>query len=123
MPYPRFCAYAVSKAGLIQPTRSLAEELREYDIQVNAIDPGVMDTAMQEEIRNLGPSALGEETHRHFMEFKEQDALKDPKELAVLASFLAASPGADHLSGHFGTLTEYRHLGWQPDGAWGPGHR
>ncbi|MDZ7695395.1 MAG: SDR family oxidoreductase [Deltaproteobacteria bacterium] len=58
MAFPRFCAYSVSKAGIIQLTRSLAEELKAHHIQVNAVDPGVMDTSMQEEIREMGPSVL-----------------------------------------------------------------
>lgn len=43
MPFPRFCAYAVTRAGVIQMARSLAEEWRPMNIQVNAIDPGVRD--------------------------------------------------------------------------------
>ena len=113
MPFPRFCAYAVSKAGVIQFTRSLAEELKGYNIQVNAIDPGVMDTAMQQEIRNLGVSALGKDLYRHFWEYKDKRVLKDPAEVAPLAVFLA-STDADHLSGHFGTHDYYTHFGWRP---------
>jgi NAD(P)-dependent dehydrogenase (short-subunit alcohol dehydrogenase family) len=52
-PFSRFRAYGVSKAGIIQLTRSLSEELKEMNIQVNAIDPGVMDTGMQGRIRTL----------------------------------------------------------------------
>ena len=37
MPYSRFCAYSVSKAGVIQLTRSLSEEFKDMNIQVNAI--------------------------------------------------------------------------------------
>jgi NAD(P)-dependent dehydrogenase (short-subunit alcohol dehydrogenase family) len=112
MAYPRFCAYSVSKAGLIQLTRSLAEELKEHNIQVNAIDPGVMDTAMQEAIRSLGPATLGTEVHRHFVSYQEKGALKDPHEVARLAVFLA-SPESDNLTGHWGTLGDYRSLGWK----------
>jgi 3-oxoacyl-[acyl-carrier protein] reductase len=111
MAYPRFCAYAVSKAGLIQMTRSLAEEWRPMNIQVNAIDPGVMDTGMQEGVRGLGPAVLGQELHDRFVEFKEKGLLKDPERVALLAVYLA-SPSSNHLSGHFGTLDYYRRLGW-----------
>ncbi len=111
MAYPRFCAYAVSKAGEIQMTRSLAEEWRPMNIQVNAIDPGLMDTGFQEGVRSLGPGVLGKELHERFAEFKEKGLLKDPERVAPLAVYLA-SPSSDHLSGHFGTLDYYRHLGW-----------
>jgi len=112
MPFPRFCAYSVSKAGIIQLTRSLSEELSEMNIQVNAIDPGVMDTSMQEEIRALGPSVLGESIYGRFLEYKEKGHLKDPREVATLAVFLA-SDDSDHLSGHNGTLSDYADLGWR----------
>ncbi len=112
MPFPRFCAYSVSKAGIIQLTRSLSEELEPLNIQVNAIDPGVMDTHMQEEIRALGVSVLGESVYQDFVEYKNAGALKDPAEVASLAVFLASKKGTP-LSGHFGTLSDYARLGWR----------
>lgn len=111
MPFPRFCAYGVSKAGVIQMTRSLAEEFRGLNIQVNAIDPGVMDTGMQEEVRRLGVGVLGAEIHARFRGFKELGQLKDPARVAELAVFLASSE-ADPLSGHIGSLEYYQGLGW-----------
>jgi len=111
MAYPRFCAYAVSKAGEIQMTRSLAEEWKPMNIQVNAIDPGLLDTGLQEGVRGLGPGVLGKELHDRFAECKEKGLLKDPERVAPLAVYLA-SPSSDHLSGHFGTLDYYRRLGW-----------
>lgn len=112
MPFPRFCAYSVSKAGLIQLTRSLAEEMKPHNIQVNAIDPGVMDTSMQKKLRDMGPDILGESLHQNFMSYKERGHLKDPAEVTLLAVFLA-SAAADHLTGHSGTLSDYRDLGWK----------
>ncbi|MFY9397453.1 MAG: SDR family NAD(P)-dependent oxidoreductase [Desulfomonilia bacterium] len=113
MPYPRFLAYAVSKAGAIQFTRSLASEFRDRNIQVNAIDPGVMDTSMQERLREMGPEVLGEEVHLNFVEYRQRGQLKDPAIVADLAVFLASSD-SDHLTGEIGTLAQYRRLGWKP---------
>jgi NAD(P)-dependent dehydrogenase (short-subunit alcohol dehydrogenase family) len=110
--FPRFCAYGVSKAGVIQMTRALAEEFRGLNIQVNAIDPGVMDTGMQEEVRGLGREVLGDEIHARFRGFKEQGLLKDPARVAELVVFLASSD-ADPLTGHIGSLEYYQGLGWR----------
>ena len=41
--------YAVSKAGMVQLTRSMALELARFDIRVNAIAPGYFDTEMNNE--------------------------------------------------------------------------
>ncbi len=112
MAFPKFCAYSVAKAGIIQLTRSLSAELKEFNIQVNAIDPGVMNTSMQDRIRSLGPEVLGKSIHDQFVEYKKQNILKNPEEAAELAVFLA-SADADHLSGHNGTLSDYLQLGWQ----------
>ncbi len=113
MPYPRFCAYAVSKAGAIQLTRSLASEMQPWNIQVNAIDPGVMDTSMQDYLRQMDPGILSEDIHRNFVAYKEQGMLKDPRAVARLAVFLA-SDDSSHITGETGTLGHYRKLGWRP---------
>ena len=114
MPFPRFCAYSVSKAGLIQLTLSLSEELKDLGIRVNAIDPGVMNTKMQQELRSMGVEVLGEVISRHFIEYKKEGHLKDPGEVARLAVFLASSE-ADHLNGQVGTLNDYRNRGWRDE--------
>ena len=41
---PGLSAYGASKAGVLNLTQSLAEELKEHNINVNAIIPGTMDT-------------------------------------------------------------------------------
>ncbi len=42
---PNFSAYAISKAGVLRLTESLAAEVQNYNITVNAIIPGTIDTA------------------------------------------------------------------------------
>jgi 3-oxoacyl-[acyl-carrier protein] reductase len=111
MPFPKLCAYSVSKAGIIQLTRSLSMELEPLNIQVNAIDPGMMDTKLQERIRSFGPAVLGTSVHENMMEYKNKNLLKDPAEIAALAVILASSK-ADRLSGYNGTLSEYANLGY-----------
>jgi NAD(P)-dependent dehydrogenase (short-subunit alcohol dehydrogenase family) len=49
--YPTY-AYAVSKAGVIALTRCLAGGLARYNIRVNCVSPGLMDTPMAGNIQN-----------------------------------------------------------------------
>jgi NAD(P)-dependent dehydrogenase (short-subunit alcohol dehydrogenase family) len=41
--------YAISKAGVVQMTKTLALELARYNIRVNALAPGYLDTALNRE--------------------------------------------------------------------------
>jgi NAD(P)-dependent dehydrogenase (short-subunit alcohol dehydrogenase family) len=111
MPFPRFCAYSVSKAGIIQLTRSLSEELKPFNVQVNAVDPGLMDTTIGNDIRAMGPDVLGEGLYNQMIEYKEQGLLKDPRDVADLVAYLASIDSGD-MTGHIGTLKYYRGLGW-----------
>ncbi len=95
-PFPHFCAYGVSKAGVDQITRSLGEEFREKNIQVNSLDPGVMDTSMQNQIRGLSDK-LRQDILRQFVGFHEKGQLQDPMEIAEVAVFLASSE-SDHIT-------------------------
>lgn len=62
--------YAVSKAGLIQMTRALALEWARYNIRVNALSPGYVETdinrdylhsdAAQEQIKRIPTRRIGE---------------------------------------------------------------
>jgi len=108
---PLFGVYSVAKAGVIHLTRILAEELRDYNIQVNGLDPGVMDTRMQEELRNLGPGVLGDEIHREFSGYKVKGILKPPEKVAHLAVFLA-SEESNSITGENGTESHYKRFGY-----------
>lgn len=44
--YPLMSAYAASKHGVLGLTKSLSEELKPYNIQVNAVCPAMVDTDM-----------------------------------------------------------------------------
>jgi len=109
---PPFGAYSVAKAGLIHLTRFMAEELKDYHIQVNGLDPGIMDTRMQEEIRASGPEVLGLELYKQILGWKKRGELKAPERVARLAVFLA-SAASDSINGENGTETYYRKRGYR----------
>lgn len=94
---PNLTPYMVAKAGLIHFTKQLSRELKEYNIQVNVIHPGVMDTRMQEDIRKAGTKAIGTDM---FERLKEEGILESPDEPAKLILFLA-SKAADGINGEY----------------------
>jgi 3-oxoacyl-[acyl-carrier protein] reductase len=59
-PRPNFSAYAASKAAVVRLTETLAEEVRPYHIQVNAIAPGAVNTQMLDEVLVAGAAAGAE---------------------------------------------------------------
>jgi 3-oxoacyl-[acyl-carrier protein] reductase len=87
-PRPRFSAYAASKAAVVRLTETLAAELRDCNIQVNAIAPGAVNTRMLEEVLTAG-AAAGEEALRGAEKQLETGGTPSwvPAELAV---FLAS---------------------------------
>jgi NAD(P)-dependent dehydrogenase (short-subunit alcohol dehydrogenase family) len=56
-PKPNFSAYACSKAAVVRLTETLAEEVKDYNIQVNAIAPGAIKTRMVKQIVEAGEAA------------------------------------------------------------------
>lgn len=96
-PRPNFTAYACSKAAIVGTTEALAQELRSYNIDINAVATGAMNTAMTYEVLDLGPGVVGEE---EFNQAKKrlQDGGTDPQIPADLILFLA-SEKADGLTG------------------------
>ncbi len=96
-PRPNLTPYMVAKAAMIHFTKQLSRELKKYNIQANAIHPGVMDTRMQEEIRKAGTKAIGTDM---FERLKEEGMLRAPDEPAKLILFLASNE-ADGITGEF----------------------
>jgi NAD(P)-dependent dehydrogenase (short-subunit alcohol dehydrogenase family) len=58
-PLPMISAYAASKAAVIRFVETLAAEVREFRIDVNAIAPGALNTRMLEEVLKAGPEKVG----------------------------------------------------------------
>lgn len=83
-------AYASSKAALIAATKTMALELGETGIRVNAIAPGVIETPMTE--------ALSEEVIERKMKHIELDRLGKPEEVANLITYLS-SDLSSHVTG------------------------
>jgi NAD(P)-dependent dehydrogenase (short-subunit alcohol dehydrogenase family) len=106
-----FGAYSVTKAGLNHLTRFMAAELKGHNIQVNGLDPGVMDTRMQEKIRGAGAAVLGAELHRRFVNYQRDGLLAPPELVARLALFLA-SPESDGITGEIGGRKEFAFFGY-----------
>jgi NAD(P)-dependent dehydrogenase (short-subunit alcohol dehydrogenase family) len=59
-------SYAVSKAGVISLTKSLAQEVAEYNINVNAVSPGLIFTDMVKSCTPKGKTL--DELEREFIE-------------------------------------------------------
>ena len=56
-PRPRFSAYSASKAAVVRFTESLAEEVKDYNIDINAIAPGAVNTRILDEVLKAGEAA------------------------------------------------------------------
>lgn len=93
-PLPMISAYAVSKAAVIRFIETLAEEVREHHIDVNAIAPGALNTRMLEEILEAGPEKVGSAFYERSL--KQKDGGGAPlNKGADLAVFLGSSLSDD----------------------------
>ncbi len=77
--------YGISKGAIVLLTRALAKDLAEYQIRVNAVSPGTIDTAFHDAIRQTKPEV--------FESWKNNILLKrlgQPEEVAQVITFLAS---------------------------------
>jgi 3-oxoacyl-[acyl-carrier protein] reductase len=84
--------YSASKAGIIGLTKALAKELGAFNINVNAVAPGLIETAMlkSSEVRDkIIDMAMGESVLKR---------VGQPEDLANVVAFLA-SDKARHITG------------------------
>lgn len=88
---PGYSAYCSSKAGLLGLMRSLAAELAQDRILVNAICPGWVDTDMARQGIQAFAEALSitkEEAYKKAMAPVPMGKMSEPSEIASLAAFL-----------------------------------
>jgi 3-oxoacyl-[acyl-carrier protein] reductase len=95
-PRVNFSAYAASKAGLVRLAETLAEEVRECNIQINCLTPGPSYTSMTDEILSAADKA-GSKESREATEVRRTGGVLPEKQIK-LALFLA-SERSNHVSG------------------------
>jgi NAD(P)-dependent dehydrogenase (short-subunit alcohol dehydrogenase family) len=100
-PRPRFSAYSASKAAVVRLTETIAEEVKDYHIYLNAVAPGAVNTRLLDEVLAAG-SAAGEAEMKKALKQKSEGGVP-PEEVAELAIFLA-STASDGLSGRLISL-------------------
>lgn len=71
-PLPHLSAYAASKAAIVRLTETLAEEMKDYNIDINAVAPGALNTEFNQSLLARGETALGAKLYHHL-----RDRLKD----------------------------------------------
>jgi 3-oxoacyl-[acyl-carrier protein] reductase len=96
-PRPNFSAYAATKAGVVRLTETLAEEVRDAHIDVNAIAPGALNTRMLDEVLAAGPERAGAAAYAQALRQRD-DGGAPPERAAALAEFLA-SAASDGITG------------------------
>lgn len=89
---PTSASYATSKGAVVQFTRTLAAELGPFGIRVNAIAPGIIETAMSADLR-ADPAKLAS-----FLRHVPLGRAANPDELIGPVVFLA-SDAASYVTG------------------------
>jgi len=94
-------AYAASKAGIISVTQSAALDFAPYNINVNAVCPGVIPTEMWEQIDRERNRIFGLDAGQSMKSFIERIPLKragSVEDVAGVVAFLC-SPDSDYMTG------------------------
>jgi 3-oxoacyl-[acyl-carrier protein] reductase len=89
-PLPYLSAYATSKAAIVRFAETLAEEVRDYNIDINSIAPGALNTRMLDEIIKAGAEKVGIDFYKRAIKQKKTGGtpLNNASDLAI---FLASS--------------------------------
>jgi len=96
-PLPNISAYAASKAAVVRLMETLAEELRPFHVDINAIAPGALATRLVDEVLAAGPEKVGPAFFEKNKTWKEKGAV--PLELGASLAVYLASAESDGITG------------------------
>ena len=96
-PLPNISSYAASKAAAVRLMETLAEELKPFNVDVNAIAPGALATRLVDEVLAAGPEKVGAAFFEKNKKWKEKGAT--PLDLGARLAVYLASAQSDGITG------------------------
>lgn len=96
-PLPRISAYAASKAAVVRMNETLAEELKDAHVDVNAIAPGALNTRLLDEVLEAGPEKVGQSFYERSL--KQRDQGGAPIERGAELAVFLGSKQSDGITG------------------------
>ncbi|HUC85074.1 MAG TPA: SDR family oxidoreductase [Candidatus Acidoferrales bacterium] len=96
-PLPNISAYAASKAAVVRLMETLAEELKPFHVDVNAIAPGALATRLVDEVLAAGPERVGAAFFEKNKTWKAKGAV--PLDLGASLAVYLASAVSDGITG------------------------
>lgn len=87
--YPHFSSYVSAKGGIARFTETIAAELKESNVRVNAIAPGAVNTKFLADLIAAGPEKAGEAAYKAALEQQASGGVS-PEKAARLCVFLAS---------------------------------
>jgi NAD(P)-dependent dehydrogenase (short-subunit alcohol dehydrogenase family) len=96
-PMPNISAYAASKAAVVRLMETVAEELRPYGVDVNAIAPGALATRLVDEVLAAGPDKVGQVFYEKNQQWKATGAT--PLSLGASTAVYLTSAQSDGITG------------------------
>ena len=96
-PLPNISSYAASKAAAVRLMETLAEELKDFHVEVNAIAPGALKTRFVNQVLEAGPGKVGKAFFEKNKKWAEDGAV--PLELGARLAVYLASAESDGITG------------------------
>jgi NAD(P)-dependent dehydrogenase (short-subunit alcohol dehydrogenase family) len=96
-PLAGLSAYAASKAAVVRFAETLALELKDARIDVNAVAPGALNTRLLDEVLEAGPDRVGKPFHDKALE--QQRSGGTPLEHGAKLAVWLASAASDGITG------------------------
>jgi NAD(P)-dependent dehydrogenase (short-subunit alcohol dehydrogenase family) len=96
-PLPGISAYAASKAAVVRFTETLALEVKEFGIDVNAVAPGALATRLTDKLVAAGPDRVGAALHERMTKLQKEGGT--PLDVGASLCVYLASAESDGLTG------------------------
>lgn len=96
-PLPKISAYAASKAALVRFMETLALEVKQFNIDVNAIAPGALATRLTDQLITAGPDKVGEDFYKRMLKLRDDGGT--PLEHGANLAVYLGSAASDGITG------------------------